>query len=68
MRRSEWGQEAEAEKVWFLRGAIAKEAEEVGGVADSTCQRKVCHGDLFDQQRLSTCLGTATLPTAGDSE
>lgn len=33
MRRSEWGQEAEADKVWCLSGEISKEAEEVGEVA-----------------------------------
>lgn len=54
--------------MWFLRGEVAKEAKEVGGIADNACQRKACHGDLLGQQRLSACLGTATLTTAGDSD
>lgn len=44
MRRSEWGQEAEAEKAWFLGGEIAKKAEEVGEVAKRILfQRHVLH-------------------------
>lgn len=33
LRRSEWGQEAGADWVWFVGGEISKEAERMGEVA-----------------------------------
>ena len=42
MRRSGWGQEAEADKVWLLSGEISKEAEEVGEVAKRILSKGTC--------------------------
>lgn len=42
LRESEWGQEAVANRVWFLGGEISKEAEGAGEVAKRIFSKGTC--------------------------